>query len=255
MADSKVTWHQANLDIIASLISASVELCLEHLAHKQSVSLLPSADILIQSANGPGVDKLDNSSWLFQLLGLIIQILQKSKPNESHGTEPLTESSGETHQDSTAFPGSRDDCTRNSRRNLADKLVATKDVLVCLLECLNHFSLDKLGMFNSTPEKLSCDVKLSVRPTSVEEGVLQLLSVLQSNVSKREVLLDGILAYLQASKLDKEGSKFEAAKHLSDPLLWIIFKVLESSQEVTKFCEKGKPFFRNLTTTLPAEAS
>ncbi|XP_068681369.1 baculoviral IAP repeat-containing protein 6-like isoform X1 [Montipora foliosa] len=239
MADSKVTWHQANLDIIASLISASVELCLEYLAHKQSVSLLPSADILLQSATGPGVDKLDNSSWLFQLLGLIIQILQKSKPNENHGTEPLTESSGETHQDSTAFPGSRDDCTRNSRRNLADKLVATKDVLVCLLECLNHFSLDKLGMFNSTPEKLSCDVKLSVRPTSVEEGVLQLLSVLQSNVSKREVLLDGILAYLQASKLDKEGSKFEAAKHLSDPLLWIIFKVLESSQEVTKFCEKG----------------
>lgn len=139
MGNSKVAWHLAKVDIVIKLVSVSVQLCLDYVKHKHGVSLLPSAEVLIQPAVGPGVDKLDNSSWLVQLLGLIIQILQKS----NCGSEIQTEYSGKTHPVSIEAVESCDDGCGNSTFSLADELVATKDILGSLLECLNHFSVDK----------------------------------------------------------------------------------------------------------------
>lgn len=236
--NSKVAWHQAKVYIVIKLVSVSVQLCLDYVKHKHGVSLLPSAEVLIQPAAGPGVDKLDNSFWLVQLLGLIIQILQKS----NRSSEIQTECTGKTHPNSIAAVESCDDGSRNSTLSLADELVATKDVLGSLLECLNHFSVDKQSTCYCSLEKFSCDVKVAGKASTVEEGVLQLSSALQSSVSECEVLLDGIVNFLGALKLDKEGSKLEAVRHLSDPLLYLLFKVLDSSQAVSKFCEKGEFF-------------
>lgn len=244
MGNSKVAWHLAKVDIVIKLVSVSVQLCLDYVKHKHGVSLLPSAEVLIQPAVGPGVDKLDNSSWLVQLLGLIIPILQKS----NCGSEIQTEYTGKTHPVSIEAVESCDDGSGNSTFSLADELVATKDILGSLLECLNHFSVDKQSMCYCSLEKFSCDVKVSGKASTVEEGVLQLSSALQSSVSECDVLLDGILNFLGALRLDKEGSKPEAVRYLSDPLLYLLFKVLNSSQAVSKFCEKGEFFICSLVS-------
>ena len=233
LANPNAAWHQAEPDVITSLVNASVQLTLDYLKHKQSVLLLPSAEVLISPATGPGVDKLDNSAWLLQVLGLVVQILQYSVANQT----PMD-------QEASELQGVASSCSSNSPLKLTDKLVATKDILLCLLECLNQCSTDMQGVQNSAmglpQEKLPADVKTSAKPTSVEDGILQLLSVVQSNATDLEVLVDGILAYLQTSKEGNMVSLSTSVKHLSAPFLWLLFKVLSSSQAVAQFYEKGK---------------
>lgn len=246
LGNPNAAWHQAETDVIIHLVNASVQLTLEHLTHRRGVSLLPSAEILIPSATGPGVDKLDNSAWLLQLHSLIIQMLQNSgmKLHDNKGSETPAGSTQRMHQELE----SREDqdvagsCSSNSL-HLADKVVATREILMCLLECLNQCP-DKEGVLNSksatSQEKLSADMKISGKPTSVEDGVLQLLSVVQSSITELGLLVDGILTYLQTPTIDSVESVSAAVKRLSDPLLWLLFKVLNSSEAVTQFYEKGE---------------
>ena len=248
LGNSKLSWLEVELEIIVSMVNASVQLALDHLTHKHSVSLLPSTDVLALHASGPGIDKLDNSAWLLQLLGLIIQILQNSKQDENNSNEPQAGHAAEAHQGqpSRELQETAGSCSENSPLCLADKLVARKELLVCLLECLNQCSADKQGALNSTTypslEKCPGDVKISGKPASVEDGVLQLLSVIQSNVTELGVLADGILAYLKTSEPENGESMSTNVKRLSDPLLWILFKVLNTSKAVAQFAEKGELF-------------
>ena len=231
-----------------SLVNVSVQLTLDHLSQGQSISLLPSTEVLISPSTGPGVDKLDNTAWLLQLLSLIIQILQNSVPKmrESKGNEtPAACTMGiNQDQESSDVQEIAGSCCSNSSPTLSDRLVARKDVLMCLLECLNQCPTDKQGVLNSSPyssvEELSGDVKVSGKPSSVEGGVLQLLSVIQSSVTELGVLVDGILSFLETPEPGNAESMSVTIKRLSDPLLWLLFKVLNTSQAVTQFYEKGE---------------
>ena len=246
-----------------SLVNVSVQLTLDHLSHGQSISLLPSTEVLISPSTGPGVDKLDNSAWLLQLLSLIIQILQNSGPKlrESKGNETPAACTTAINQDqeSSEVQEIAGSCCSNSAPTLSDRLVARKDVLMCLLECLNQCPIDKQGVLNSPPyspvEKLSGDVKISGKPSSVEGGVLQLLSVIQSSVTELGVLVDGILSFLETPKPGNAESMSMTIKRLSDPLLWLLFKVLNTSQAVTQFYEKGEFYIYSLGTTSTARFS
>lgn len=248
LGNSKLSWLEVELEVIVSMVNASVQLSLDHLTHKHSVSLLPSTTVLAPHASGPGIDKLDNSTWLLQLLGLIIQILQNSKQDENNGNEPQAGQAAGAHQGdpSREVQETAGSCSGNSPLCLANKVVARKELLVCLLECLNQCSADKLGTLNSTTcqslEICPGDVKISEKPASVEDGIMQFLSVIQSNVTELGVLADGILAYLKTSETEAGESMPTNVKRLSDPLLWILFKVLNTSKAVAQFAEKGELF-------------
>lgn len=266
VGNPNAAWHQVGSDVVVRLVNASAQLTLVHLTHKRGVSLLPSTDVLASSATGVSVDKLDNSMWLLQLLCLIIQILQNSavKLPDSNGnqTTDITAEGLESGEDQrVAGSGNSSSSGGNSSSSgggsststsvsLTDKLVAEKEILLCLLECLNQCSTDKQGLLSSAPslsqDKLSVDVKISGKPTSVEDGVLQLLCVIQNQVADRGLLVDGILSYLQTSKIDDVESSSTSVKHLSDPLLWLLFKIFNSSQAVTQFYDKGESHYLSL---------
>lgn len=222
---------------------------MDYLTHKRGVSLLPSTDVLASSATGVSVDKLDNSTWLLHFLSLIIQILQNStsKLPDSNGNKIMADVSAESCQGQESCKIPRDSSGTTASSNLTDKLVAEKEVLLCLLECLNQCSADKQAALSSaaspSQDKLSVDVKITGKPTSVEDGVLQLLCVIQNQVADVGVLVDGILLYLQKSKID--DVKSASVKHLSDPLLWLLFKIFSSPQAVSQFYDKGE--FRYLS--------
>jgi len=207
LANPNVASRQAKPDVILSLVNVTAQLTRDHLKHKKSVSLLPSAEILIPTATATSVDKLDDSAWLLQLFFLLVEILQDSvtKLQENkRNHEPLVVSS--TAMDSSEGSTEVQDITNtsNSSNTLIDKLVSTKDILLCLMECLNQCSSDKLlGSPNLSvllsQDKWPADVKISVRPTSIEDGVLQLLTVVQNNATDNEVLVDAIIAFLRMS--------------------------------------------------------
>ena len=245
LANPNVASRQGKPDVILSLVNVTAQLTRNHLKHKKSISLLPSAEILIPTATGTGVDKLDDSAWLLQLFFLIVEILQDSVTKLHENTrnhEPLV---GSAAVDSSKGSTEVQDITNtsNSSNTLIDKLVSTKEILLCLMECLNQCSSDKLlGSPNLSvllsQDKWPADVKISVRPTSIEDGVLQLLTVVQNNVTDNEAVVDGIIAFIRMSSADTLQSA--RVKHLSDPFLWLLFKVLNSSQAVTQFSQKGK---------------
>ena len=246
LGNPNAAWHQVGPSIVIQLVKATTELSLDHLTHKRGISLLPSTDVLASAPSGVSADKLDNSAWLLQLLNLIIQILQNFPVDvtaESHQGQNSTELQGVPTNGSSSSSSS-------TSVTLTDKLVAEKELLLCLLECLNQCSADKQGVLSSeasiSQDKFSADGKTSGKVTSVEDGVLQLLCVIQTQVADLEVLVDGVLAYLQTSTIDDVELSSTSVKHLSDPLLWFLFKLFGSSQAVTQFYEKGE-FYLNYT--------
>lgn len=221
-------------------MKATGQLILDHLTHRRSVSLLPSADIV----SGASVDKLDDSTWLVQLLSLVIQMLQNSvlKQSDSGSSQTSIDTCHRKESDDV------EDVTINSTGgspvclSLTDKLVADKGIFQCLLDCLNQCTTDNQGVSGSTSlcqDKFCTDEKISGKPSSVEDGVWQLLWMMQKQVGDRGVLVEGFLAFLQTYEKDEVESSPAAMKHLSDPLLRLFCKIFNSTQAVMQFYEKG----------------
>lgn len=259
LGNPNAEWHQVGHSVVIRLVKAIAELSLDHLSHKKGITLLPSTDVLASTPSGVSADKLDNSAWLLQLLSLIIQILQKSpvKPSDNTRNQTVVHVTSESNQgqSSAEFQGAPTNQSSSSNSSstsftLTDKLLAEKELLLCLLECLNQCSADKQGVLTSvaaiSQDKLSNDGKISGKAISVEDGVLQLLCVIQNQVADLEVLVDGVLAYLQTSAIDDVELSSISVKHLSDSLLWFLFKLFDSSQAVSQFYEKGE-FYLNCT--------
>lgn len=227
-------------EVFTRLVKATGELALDHLAHRRSVSLLPSADVL----SGATVDKLDDSTWLVQLLSLVIQMLQ------NFVVKPLDNDSSQTSID-TCHGKESDDIqgvTSNSTGgssvsfNLIDKLVSDKGIFHCLLDCLNQCTTDNQGVSGSTSvceDKVSTDEKTSNKPASVEDGVWQILWVIQKHVGDQGVLVDAFLTFLQTCEKDGVESSPASMKHLSVPLVKLFCGTFNSSQAVMQFYEKG----------------
>lgn len=261
LGNPNAEWHQVGHSVVIRLVKATAELSLDHISHKKGITLLPSTDVLASTPSGVSADKLDNSAWLLQLLGLIIQILQNSpvKPSDNTRNQTVAHVTSESNQgqSSVEFQGAPTYRSSSSSSNssstsftLTDKLVAEKELLLCLLECLNQCSADKQGVLTSvaaiSQDKLSNDGRISGKATSVEDGILQLLFVIQNQVADLEVLVEGVLAYLQTSTIDDVELSSISVKHLSDSLLWFLFKLFDSSQAVSQFYEKGE-FYLNCT--------
>lgn len=248
--NTNAAWHQVEPSVVIRLVKATAELSLNHVTHKRGISLLPSTDVLASATSGASADKLDNSAWLLQLLSLIIQILQNSpvKRDGNNRNQTMVDviAEGNQGQNSAELQGvlTNGSSSSSTSATLIDKLVTEKELLLCLMECLNQCSADKQGVLSSeasiSQDKLSADGKISGKATSVEDGVLQLLCVIQSQVADLEVLVDGVLAYLQTSRMDDVELSSTSVRHLSDPLLWFLFKLFGSSQAVTQFYEKGE---------------
>lgn len=253
--NANAVWHQVEPSVVIRLAKATTELSLNHLTHKRGISLLPSTDALASAPSGVSADKLDNSAWLLQLLSLIIHILQNSpvKPHSNNRTQTVVVTAERNQgQNSNELQGVPTDGSSSSSTSvtLIDKLVTEKELLQCLLECLNQCSADKPGLLISeasiSQDKLSADGKITGKATSVEDGVLQLLCVVKNEVADQEVLVDGVLAYLQTSTVDDVELSSTSVRHLSDPLLWFLFKLFGSSQAVTKFYEKGEFYLNDI---------
>lgn len=247
--NANAVWYHVEPSVVIRLAQATAELSLNHLTHKRGISLLPSTDVLASAPGGVSADKLDNSTWLLQLLSLIIHILQNSsvKPPDNNRNQTVVDVNAERNQgqNSNEEQGVPTNGSNSSSTSvtLIDKLVTEKELLLCLLECLNRCSADKQGLPISeasiAQDKLSADGKITGKATSVEDGILQLLCVIQNQVADLEVLVDGVLVYLETSTTDVELSS-TSVRHLSDPLLWFLFKLFGSSQAVTQFYEKGE---------------
>ena len=248
--NANAAWHQVEPRVLIRLAKATAELSLNHLTHKRGISLLPSTDGLASAPSGMSADKLDNSTWLLQLLSLIIHILQNSpvKPLGSNRNQTVIDVAAESNQGQKNSDELQSMPTNGSSSStsvtLIDKLATEKELLLCLLECLNQCCADKQGVLSSeasiSQDKLSADGKISGKATSVEDGVLQLLCIIQNQVADLEVLVDGVLSYLQTSTIDDVELSSTSVRHLSDPLLWFLFKLFGSSQAVTQFYEKGE---------------
>lgn len=248
--NTNAVWHQVEPSVVIRLAKATAELSLNHLTHKRGISLLPSTDGLSSAPSGVSADKLDNSAWLLQLLSLIIHVLQNSpvKPHGNNRNQTVIDVTAERNQrqNSSELQGvpTNGSSAGSTSVTLIDKLVTEKELLLCLLECLNQCSADKPGLLISeasiSQDKLSVDGKITGKATSVEDGVLQLLCVIENQVADLEVLVDGVLAYLQTSTVDDVELSSTSVRHLSDPLLWFLFKLFGTSQAVTKFYEKGE---------------
>ena len=247
--NTNTAWHQVEPSVVIRLAKATAELSLSHLTHKRGIILLPSTDVLASAPSGASADKLDNSAWLLQLLSLIIQILQNSpvKPDGNNRNQAMVDVISESNQgqnsaESKGVP-TNGSSSSSASVTLIDKLVTEKELLLCLMECLNQCSANKQGVLSSeasmSQDKLSDVGKISGKATSVEDGVLQLLCVIQNQVADLEVLVDGVLAYLQTSTIDDVELSSTSVRHLSDPLLWFLFKLFGSSQAVTQFYVKG----------------
>ena len=251
------------LDVRVKLVDVSVKLSLDHLIHRPSVSLLPSAHPPPSPTPGMTQDKLDKSDWLVKLLFVVVQIVQRFTNSEPKNKCHQPPSSGASVGSFEQVSGQVQEAVENSSgyipgdkrsvSGLADLLVQRKETFLRMLQCLNLCSADKASVLlsaTSLPQDHNSpsEIQVNVKPTSVEDGIVRLLYVIHSQVSDCGMLVDGILEYLKRTLRDDMESSLVPQKHLSEPLLLLLLKLLDSSQAISQFYEKGRLF----TVLLPS---
>lgn len=111
-----------------------------------------------------------------------------------------------------------------------------------LLECLNmcrgeSFELLEIGV-NIVSGDLS-EVQGLEKPNSIEDGVMKVFCLLYKHTKERSLIMRSLLKFFSS---DVKDAKQESYYHLSELLLWILLKLLDSDENFQIFCENGKPW-------------
>lgn len=120
---------------------------------------------------------------------------------------------------------------------LPDIIITDDDICLNLLQCLNLCSSNNIGVLLTGANILNSSQGLSVSgdPVSVEDGILQVVSVIYSQLTHQDFLVAMVIKYLSGC----EGTSVPVTS-LSEPFLWFLLRMLDSNKQVEIFNTQGK---------------
>ncbi|XP_048586023.1 baculoviral IAP repeat-containing protein 6 isoform X2 [Nematostella vectensis] len=151
--------------------------------------------------------------------------------------------------------------------------IIIKDEKICLnlLCCLNLSNSNNIGVLLTGASMVNTksdtdEVIVSGDPVSVEDGILQIASVIQSQLSDKNPLITTVIRFLGGELSEgREGGETklregrsrapEPIVELSEPFLWFLFTLLKTEEQVAAFNERGgfEVLFSNLLASHTVE--
>lgn len=131
----------------------------------------------------------------------------------------------------------------NNLTSLADILVSERTAIDKLLECLNMCRGDSLELveigLNILASNLS-EVDGLDKPTSVEDGVMKTFCLLHKHTNHKEALIRAMLDFFSRGTALQGVDKTTGFCHISELLLWVLLKLLDSDDIFRMFYENGE---------------
>ncbi|KAK3718781.1 hypothetical protein QZH41_014030 [Actinostola sp. cb2023] len=161
---------------------------------------------------------------------------------EEAATSTAETDGAQTSQDTPSSP-------RPCKSVLPDQIISAEEICLNLLQCLNLCSSNNIGVLLTGANILnsSQSVPVSGEPVSVEDGILQVMSVIFSQLTHKDLLVSIVIKYLSGQ--GKPGSN--PINRVSEPFLWFLLRMLDSNKQVAVFSAQGgyELLFNNLVAS------
>ena len=181
------------------------------------------------------------------------QALATSSPHVRAGLSQSDEEKSSEQSSEQAMPQTDEQKTESAHQerssgtssdqtiNLVDIILGRRNIMCNLIQALSYCNSNTMAMIlgsSGMPSNMQ-DSFTGGDPLSVGDGIYQILVTLSKKCNDNKLLMDSLFLYLSG------GFSFHGPPllcRLSEPLLWFILKVLDSSKMLKLFLDKGRSF-------------
>ena len=206
--------------------------------HSRRISVSDSLSEPLTPTNMSLSEPLTDSNKLSQA-----QALATSTPHASSRSQSDEEKFGQTDEQKTENIASGAQSNPEPQGIvLADIILGHRKIMSNFIQALSYCTSSTMAMILG-----SSDIPTNIQdsftggdPLSVGDGIYQILVTLTKKCNDSRLVLESLFLYLTGG-FSVHGSP--GLCRLSEPLLWFIHKVLDSSRMLKLFLEKGELFF------------
>lgn len=175
--------------------------------------------------------------------------LPGASENEDEVASDIKEEDKKESEDDKDTKPSQEDTppvTKTPKSVLPDLIITDDDICLHLLQCLNLCSSNNIGVLLTGANILNSSQSMSVSgdPVSVEDGILQVVSVIYSQLTHQDFLVAMVIKYLSGCETSSVP-----VMSLSEPFLWFLLRMLDSNKQVEIFNTQGRLLLTSLLLT------
>ncbi|XP_053567827.1 baculoviral IAP repeat-containing protein 6 isoform X7 [Bombina bombina] len=181
---------------------------------------------------------------LLKLVNILVQ-LPLSSNKEFSARAPVVNSTTDSVSDEEKVYGGKDSnsnssTTQNSTAYVADLVLANQQIMSQILSALGQCNSSAMAMIiGASGLHLTKHENFhgGLDAISVGDGLFTILTTLSKKASTVQMMLQPILTYMACGYMGRQGSL--STCQLSEPLLWFILRVLDTSEALKAFHEMG----------------
>ncbi|KFQ24273.1 Baculoviral IAP repeat-containing protein 6, partial [Merops nubicus] len=181
---------------------------------------------------------------LLKLVNILVQ-LPLSSNREYSARVPVASSTTDSVSDEEKVSGSKDGNgsnpnTQGSAAYVADLVLANQQIMSQILSALGQCNSSAMAMIiGASGLHLTKHENFhgGLDAISVGDGLFTILTTLSKKATTVQVMLQPILTYMACGYMGRQGSL--ATCQLSEPLLWFILRVLDTSEALKAFHDMG----------------
>ncbi|XP_056669227.1 baculoviral IAP repeat-containing protein 6 isoform X17 [Monodelphis domestica] len=181
---------------------------------------------------------------LLKLVNILVQ-LPLSSNREYSARAPVATSTTDSVSDEEKVSGGKDgngssSSTQGSTAYVADLVLANQQIMSQILSALGQCNSSAMAMIiGASGLHLTKHENFhgGLDAISVGDGLFTILTTLSKKATTVQVMLQPILTYMACGYMGRQGSL--ATCQLSEPLLWFILRVLDTSEALKAFHDMG----------------
>ncbi|KAF1473899.1 Baculoviral IAP repeat-containing protein 6, partial [Eudyptula minor novaehollandiae] len=181
---------------------------------------------------------------LLKLVNILVQ-LPLSSNREYSARVPVASSTTDSVSDEEKVSGGKDGSgsnpnTQGSTAYVADLVLANQQIMSQILSALGQCNSSAMAMIiGASGLHLTKHENFhgGLDAISVGDGLFTILTTLSKKATTVQVMLQPILTYMACGYMGRQGSL--ATCQLSEPLLWFILRVLDTSEALKAFHDMG----------------
>uniref|UniRef100_A0A8C0J634 Baculoviral IAP repeat containing 6 n=1 Tax=Chelonoidis abingdonii TaxID=106734 RepID=A0A8C0J634_CHEAB len=181
---------------------------------------------------------------LLKLVNILVQ-LPLSSNREYSARVPIASSTTDSVSDEEKVSGGKDgngnsSNTQGSTAYVADLVLANQQIMSQILSALGQCNSSAMAMIiGASGLHLTKHENFhgGLDAISVGDGLFTILTTLSKKATTVQVMLQPILTYMACGYMGRQGSL--ATCQLSEPLLWFILRVLDTSEALKAFHDMG----------------
>uniref|UniRef100_A0A4W3K7A1 Dual E2 ubiquitin-conjugating enzyme/E3 ubiquitin-protein ligase BIRC6 n=1 Tax=Callorhinchus milii TaxID=7868 RepID=A0A4W3K7A1_CALMI len=181
---------------------------------------------------------------LLKLVNILVQ-LPLSSNREFSARMPVSSSASDSVSDEEKVSGSKDgngstSTTQGTTTCIADLVLGNQQIMSQILSALGQCNSNAMAMIiGASGLHLTKHENFhsGLDAISVGDGLFSILTTLSKKATSVQVMLQPILTYMACGYMGRQGSL--STCQLSEPLLWFILRVLDSTEALKAFHDMG----------------